>query len=84
LVWVILAVGGRPRGFEGPHSASVSSAGNTRGQVGLYLDGLISAVERKTGWQLAEHAGDEAPWQMQAVLGRGFWDAEQVRDICRD
>jgi SRSO17 transposase len=56
----------------------------TRAQVGLYLDGLISAVERKTGWQLAEHAGDEAPWRMQAVLGRGFWDAERVRDICRD
>jgi SRSO17 transposase len=56
----------------------------TRAQAGLYLDGLISAVERKNGWQLAEHVGDEAPWRMQAVLGRGFWDAERARDICRD
>jgi SRSO17 transposase len=56
----------------------------TRGQVGLYLDGLIGGVERKNGWQLAEHAGDEVPWRMQAVLGRGFWDGEQARDICRD
>ena len=55
-----------------------------RGRVGLYLDGLIGGVERKNGWQLAEHAGDAAPWRMQAVLGRGFWDAEQARDICRD
>jgi SRSO17 transposase len=56
----------------------------TRAQVGLYLDGLTGGVERKNGWQLAEHAGDEAPWRMQAVLGRGFWDAERARDICRD
>jgi SRSO17 transposase len=56
----------------------------TRAQAGLYLDGLIGGVERKNGWQLAEHAGDEAPWRMQAVLGRGFWDAEHARDICRD
>jgi SRSO17 transposase len=56
----------------------------TREQVGLYLDGLIGGVERKNGWQLAEYAGDEAPWRMQAVLGRGFWDAECARDICRD
>lgn len=56
----------------------------TRDQVGLYLDGLIGGVERKNGWQLAERAGDEAPWRMQAVLGRGFWDAEDARDICRN
>jgi SRSO17 transposase len=56
----------------------------TRAQAGLYLDGLIGGVERKNGWQLAEHAGDEAPWRMQAVLGRGFWNAERARDICRD
>jgi SRSO17 transposase len=56
----------------------------TRLQVGLYLDGLIGGVERKNGWQLAEHAGDEAPWRMQAVLGRGFWDSERARDICRN
>ena len=26
-----------------------------RRQAGLYLEGLLSAVERKNGWQLAEH-----------------------------
>jgi len=56
----------------------------TRRQVELYLDGLIGGVERKNGWQLAEYAGEEAPWRMQAVLGRSFWDAERARDICRD
>jgi SRSO17 transposase len=56
----------------------------TRAQAGLYLGGLISGVERENGWQLAEHMSDEAPWRMQAVLGRGFWDAERARDIRRD
>src|SRR5258708_38607655 len=56
----------------------------TRAQAGLYFDGLIGGVERKKGWQMAENAGDEAPWRMQAVLGRGLWEAEQARDICRD
>lgn len=47
-----------------------------RRQVGLYLEGLIGGVERKNGWQLAEHAGDPAPWRMQALLGRTLWDEE--------
>lgn len=55
-----------------------------RRQVGLYLDGLVGGVDRKNGWQLAEHAGDPAPWRMQALLGRTVWDAERARDICRD
>jgi SRSO17 transposase len=63
---------------------SVFQRSETREQVGLYLDGLVGGVDRKNGWQLAEHVGDEAPWRMQAVLGRGCWDAEHARDICRD
>jgi SRSO17 transposase len=64
--------------------ACVFQRSETREQVGLYLDGLIGGAERKNGWQLAEHAGDEVPWRMQAVLGRGGWDADCARDICRD
>jgi SRSO17 transposase len=55
-----------------------------RRQVGLLLEGLIGGVERKNGWQLAEYAGDAAPWRMQALLGRTLWDQEKARDICRD
>jgi SRSO17 transposase len=55
-----------------------------RRQVGLLLDGLIGGTERKNGWQLAEYAGDPAPWRMQALLGRTIWDQEKARDICRD
>lgn len=64
--------------------ACVFQRSETREQVGLYLDGLTGGAERKNGWQLAEHAGDEVPWRMQAVLGRGGWDADCARDICRD
>ncbi len=55
-----------------------------RRQIGLYLEGLIGGVERKNGWQLAEHAGDPAPWRMQALLGRTQWDEARARDICRE
>src|SRR5213082_4247321 len=32
----------------------------------------------------AEAAGDEGPWRQQAVLGRGRWEADALRDIVRD
>jgi SRSO17 transposase len=48
-----------------------------------YVDGLLSGIERKTGWQLAERVGDPGPWRIQAVLGRGRWDAEAARDLVR-
>lgn len=32
----------------------------------------------------AEAAGDPGPWWQQAILGRGRWDADGLRDIARD
>src|SRR5450756_3150459 len=32
----------------------------------------------------AEAAGDLGPWRQQAILGRGRWDAEALRDMVRD
>ena len=32
----------------------------------------------------AEAAGDRGPWRQQAILGRGRWDADGLRDIVRD
>jgi len=52
--------------------------------AGLFLDGLLSDERRKTGWMRAEAAGDPGPWRQQAVLGRGRWDADALRDIVRD
>jgi SRSO17 transposase len=48
-----------------------------------YLQGLLGPVERKNGWQLAEAAGDRAPYGVQHLLGRAVWDAEAVRDDLR-
>ncbi len=31
-----------------------------------------------------EAAGDPGPWRQQAILGRGRWDADALRDIVRD
>jgi SRSO17 transposase len=50
---------------------------------GAFLDGLLSGIERKTGWLMAEQAGLERPWRMQALLGRSHWDAEALRDEVR-
>ena len=48
-----------------------------------YLKGLLSPVERKNGWQLAEHAGDHTPDGMQRLLATYQWDADLVRDDLR-
>ena len=32
----------------------------------------------------AEAAGDPGPWRQQAILGRGQWNADDLRDIVRD
>lgn len=49
-----------------------------------FLDGLLGEEQRKTGWMRAEAAGDPGPWRQQAILGRGQWDADALRDIVRD
>ena len=49
----------------------------------LFLDGLLGDERRKTGWIRAEAAGDPGPWRQQAILGRGRWDADALRDIVR-
>jgi SRSO17 transposase len=49
-----------------------------------YLLGLLSAVERKNGWQLAEAAEHTTPYSLQHLLDRAPWDADAVRDDLRD
>src|SRR5215510_8887644 len=51
-----------------------------RRRVQAYLRGLLSPVERKNGWQLAEAVGDRTPYALQHLLGRADWDPELVRD----
>lgn len=49
--------------------------------AGQFLDGLLGSEPRKTGWMRAEAAGDSGPWRQQAILGRGRWDADALRDM---
>ena len=51
--------------------------------AGAFLDGLLSGIDRKTGWLLAEQAGMERPYRMQSLLGRSRWSADALRDeVC--
>jgi len=52
--------------------------------AGLFLDGLLGPERRKTGWMRAEAAGDPGPWRQQAILGRGRWEADALRNVVRD
>src|SRR4051812_10452638 len=52
--------------------------------AGAFLDGLLGPERRKTGWMRAEAAGDRGPRRQQAILGRGRWDADVLRDMVRD
>jgi len=52
--------------------------------AGKFLDGLLGNEPRKTGWMRAEAAGDSGPWRQQAILGRGRWDADALREIVRE
>jgi SRSO17 transposase len=55
----------------------------TREGVKAYLKGLLSPVERKNGWQLAEEAGLPTPYAMQYLLNRAIWESDEVRDLLR-
>jgi len=52
----------------------------TRERAQAYLRGLLSPVERKNGWQLAEEAGETTPYAMQYLLNRAVWESDEVRD----
>ena len=54
-----------------------------RQRAQAYLSGLLSPVERKNGWQLAEAVGDPTPYALQHLLDRADWDADVVRDDLR-
>ena len=73
---------GGPRALSGYTSAlKAGSGGRSRADGALeYLKGLLSPVERKNGWQLAEHAGDATPYGVQRLLSGYVWDADLVRD----
>jgi SRSO17 transposase len=54
-----------------------------RASAGAFIDGLLSGVERKTGWMLAEEAGLARPYRIQSLLGRSSWSADALCDVVR-
>ena len=54
-----------------------------REQAAKYVRGLVTPIERKNGWRLAEVVGDGTPDRMQRLLYRAVWDVDKARDIVR-
>jgi SRSO17 transposase len=53
-----------------------------RHAAGLML-GLLSGLDRKNCWTIAEHRGQASPDGLQHLLARASWDADGVRDDLR-
>ena len=54
-----------------------------RRRMRAYLEALLSGVDRKNSWQIAEHVGESTPYGVQRLLGKSRWDADAVRDELR-
>src|SRR5436189_1394463 len=63
--------------------APVFGRSELRQSAGAFIDGVLSGIARKTGWQSAQ-AGLDRPYRMQSLLGRSGWDADALRDLVRD
>ena len=81
----VLEVARWAKGIEGVHGciAGRFHRSESRWRALEYLKGLLSPVERKNGWQLAEQAGDVTPDGVQRLLSTYRWDADLVRDDLR-
>ena len=62
------------KGFIG----SAFKRSEQRASAGVFIDGLLSGAERKTGWMLAEEAGLARPYRIQSLLGRSSWSADAL------
>ena len=61
----------------------VFARSETRERAQAYLRGLLSPIERKNGWQMAEEAGEATPYAMQYLLDRARWESDRLRDEVR-
>ena len=48
------------------------------------MAGMVSGLDRKNCWTIAEHRGAATPDGLQHLLARARWDADGVRDDLRD
>jgi SRSO17 transposase len=49
-----------------------------------YFRGLLSQLERKNGWAIAEHAGELEPKALQRFLNLSPWDVDKLLDLNRE
>jgi SRSO17 transposase len=72
-------------GLDALHAriASRFRRAEARERAKRYLAGLLDQVERKNGWQLAEHLGESGPQGVQRLLNAAEWDENAVRDDLR-
>jgi SRSO17 transposase len=54
-----------------------------RARARACVAGMLSGLERKTGWSLAEHAGEPTPDGMQRLFTTARRDPDLVRDDVR-
>ena len=54
-----------------------------RRHAGRLMLGLLSGLDRKNCWTIAEHRGQRSPDGLQHLLARAKWDADGVRDDLR-
>ena len=52
--------------------------------AGELIAGMVSGLDRKNCWTIAEHRGEATPDGLQHLLSRAKWDADAVRDDLRD
>lgn len=55
-----------------------------RERVRDYIAGLVSGLQRKNSWWIAEHAGKSGPDGMQRLLRKARFDVEAIRDDLTD
>jgi len=49
-----------------------------------YVRGLLSPLERKNGWTIAEHVGELEPKALQRFVNLSPWDADALLDVNRE
>ncbi|MGH4010547.1 MAG: transposase [Pseudonocardiaceae bacterium] len=49
-----------------------------------YVRGLLSPLERKNGWTIAEHVGELEPAALQRFLNLSPWDADALLECNRE
>lgn len=49
-----------------------------------YLRGLLSSLERKNGWTIAERVGEPEPTALQRLLNLSPWDTDALLELNRE